>query len=269
MKKLLEKLAGFKMIILKSFKFLLFGLLILSFFVLTIPLYPFLKLWPMLIRQITAKIMSTISKGFLWILGANVELDGSLSNRKGQLIVCNHLSYFDMIVLLSQAQTSFITSTEIKKTFFLGQICELAGCFYTDRKNKKNIINEVSLIKDGLKAGTNITFFPEATSTDGTEIKKFKKPFFYPALDLGIPVTTITLNYNKINEESFSIGNRDLICWYGKMSFLPHLWNMMSINSLEISLKIREAAPQKDIEQLVSTAESIIRSEFNYIEQAV
>lgn len=243
-------------------KFVCFNLLLLIFFITTIPLYPFYLVFPETIRKIVSYIIQFIAKNMLSLLGARVAINKKIYSNKGRLVISNHLSYLDMLILLSQYRTSFITSKEIKETPFLGQICELAGCYYTDRKDKKNIHQEVKDIKIAIQKGETITFFPEATSTNAEEIKRFRKPFFYPAQELKIPVTTITLNYRFINDMPFSKKNRDLVCWYGDMTFFAHYWNLMKITRLEVDLKVHEVGVQEDIEQTVLSCEQLIRNNF-------
>src|SRR6476659_9379122 len=56
---------------------------------------------------------------------------------RGKLIVCNHQSYLDVLVLFTQYPALFITSKDIERTPVLGQITKLAGCFFVERKKEK------------------------------------------------------------------------------------------------------------------------------------
>ncbi|WP_186647804.1 hypothetical protein [Fluviispira vulneris] len=49
-------------------------------------------------------------------------------------------------------------------------------------------------------------FFPEATSTEGKEIRAFKKPLFQSAILSQSSVLPLCINYLKIDGENLNIG---------------------------------------------------------------
>ena len=141
------------------------------------------------------------------------------------LLVCNHMSYLDILVLSSIYPSCYVTSLEMKHTPVLGQLCDLGGCVYVDRKTKKNLGKEIGEITQALSKGLNVCFFPEATSHNGEELLRFRKPLFNAARYAHKKILPVSLNYLEIDGEAFSIKNRDKVCWYGDMDFLPHLWD--------------------------------------------
>ena len=249
--------------------YILKGLLVICllgvFFFLGLILYPFYILNKDLTRPTLSKLIQCISKLILIVLNVKIDCDFKENSFKGKTIVCNHLSYLDMLVILSKLETSFLTSYEIKETPFLGQICELAGCFFTERRNKKNLLTEVAQIKTYLKRGHNITFFPEGTSTDASEIKTFKKPFFYPSFELKEKIIVLTLNYTHIDDESFSRSNADKICWYGDMTFFDHFISLLKIKSIKASLTHKAIVPSEDISQTVDECRCFIIDNFQVV----
>ena len=246
-------------------KGILVAWLLMMFFIVGLIFYPFYLLKRNFFRPALSKLIQIVSKLILKVLNVKVEYDFEENSFKGKTIVCNHLSYLDMIVILSKQETSFITSYEIKETPFLGQICELAGCFFTERRNKKNLLNEVAQIKSYLKLGHNITFFPEGTSTDASEVKSFKKPFFYPSFELDEKIIVLTLNYTHLNGTKFSRANADKICWYGDMTFFNHFINLLKIKSINAHLTHKAIAPNEDIVQTVDECRNFVVDNFQLI----
>ncbi|MAV91790.1 MAG: 1-acyl-sn-glycerol-3-phosphate acyltransferase [Bdellovibrionaceae bacterium] len=143
-----------------------------------------------------------------------------------RLMVGNHMSYLDVLILSALYPTSFVTSQEIRETPGLGFLCEWAGCLFVERRNRENLSKEVSDITQALQAGQTVTIFPEATSTNGVEILRFRTPLFQASVDAGVQVQSFCLNYVEIDGKPFSERNRDFVCWYGDMDFLPHLWSL-------------------------------------------
>lgn len=143
------------------------------------------------------------------------------------LLVGNHLSYVDIIALSSIKPTLFVTSKEMQKTPGLGLLCEMAGCVFVDRRNKQNLRKEIQEIIDALKEDSSVTFFPEATSTNGESLLRFRLPLFEAAVASKIPVLPFCLNYLSLDEKPITKNNRDHIFWYGDMSFGGHFWNFL------------------------------------------
>ncbi len=180
-------------------------------------------------------------------------------------IVSNHLSYLDILVLSSQLPTTYVTSLEMKKVPVLGWITQVAGCLYVDRKSRENLSNEIRDITEALQKGLSVTVFPEATSTNAEQVLPFKRPLFQASKDSSTPISPLCLNYKAIDGKSFSIQNRDFICWYGDMYFVPHLWNVMKLRSVEVELNFLNPLPvdhEKDNSFLASASHSIITSAF-------
>lgn len=200
-------------------------------------------------RRALAKLVSFHSKLALKLFGINVRYSGvpSSKGRKGSLLVCNHLSYIDVLILSAIRPACFVTSVEMKETFFLGQLCEAGGCLYVERRNKENLNKEILDITQALESGVDVVVFPEATSTNGEEVKRFKIPLFRAAINSGASIIPFAINYTAINNRPISHFNRDLVCWYGTMSFLPHLWALVNQSSVSVEvIQNRGINPSKE-----------------------
>lgn len=153
----------------------------------------------------------------------------------GVLLVGNHLSYVDALVLASLSPCHFVTSIEIKKTLGLGQICQLANCLFVERRSRNFLTQEIAEISQTLRQDRKVVVFPEGTSTNGEKVLRFKRPLFQAALDSKRPVQTFCLNYLGFNE-------RDDICWYGDMKFIPHLRRFFKLHSLKVDVILGDQA---------------------------
>lgn len=158
------------------------------------------------------------------------------SSSKNYLIVSNHLSYLDVLIISSIIPSCFVTSKEIKDSFFLGQIVTLAGCLFVDRRDKRNLKNEIGELRDALRHNLSVTIFPEATSTNGNEVIRFRRPLFESSIATGKPILPLTINYKKISSRPVNASNRDIVCWYGDMDFLPHFLKVLEQDSIDVEL---------------------------------
>ena len=223
-----------KNLILKILRFCLFlfylSCYILTFFIIRLS---YRDLWKR--RAKIAKSNSFYARLALKMMGfkihtQKVKLDDSV------LIVSNHLSYTDVLIIASCYPCVFVTSVEIKETPGLGQLTELGGCLYVERRNKSNIHNEIIDITNGLKRGLNVCIFPEATSTNGDSVLRFRSPLFQAAINSGRSILTLCMNYKKLADAPIDRTNRDTIAWYDDMTFLPHLLGVMGTKTIDVNL---------------------------------
>ena len=157
------------------------------------------------------------------------------------LMVSNHMSYLDMIVLASVQPSVFVTSVDMGQVFFLGTMAEIGGSLFVERRNRDRIDHDVAQIEYALNRGFDVTLFPEGTSGNGVEVLPFKRSLLTAALNSGTPVLPVTLKYFEIDGKPFSEENRDIVCWYGRQSFLPHFFRLLSVKS--VSAKVTFGAP--------------------------
>lgn len=225
------------------FKLTIFCLLLISYISISIPLLPMLTLFPNKTRKLCNYLLQAYSKALLLLIGIKVKTNIQSFKIGGELIVCNHLGYLDILVIASRFPTSFVTSLKMKRTAVLGQLCSLAGCVFVNRKNKDNIGHEIQEITEALSAGINVAVFPEATSTNGESVLRFRRPLFQAAIDSQTLCRPMTLNYLKLSGKKVCIQNRDKIFWYGDMTFFDHLWGVFQESSIEVYLDISEQIP--------------------------
>ncbi len=180
-------------------------------------------------QQMLAKNVSFFCKLGVILFGIRIEqvLAKNVNLNDEYLMVGNHLSYIDIIALSSIKPTLFVTSTEMRDSAGLGLLCKMAGCVFVDRRNKLKIKNEIKELTEALDNHLSITFFPEATSSNGEALLKFRMPLFEAAIISEKAVLPFCLNYKTVNYEKVNLKNRDFVFWYGDMTFFSHFWSFL------------------------------------------
>ncbi len=172
--------------------------------------------------RIILKSISLYCRLTMRLLSIEVHSKANPQMLQGKLVVSNHLSYIDALVVYSKLPCLFVTSVEIQKTFLLGQLTALSGCFFVERRKhlrtEERKQNEVEQIKTRLGQGLNVFLFPEGTSSDGTTVLPFKAHFFQVALDTEAAIQPIMIKYQGASAK--------LVPWYGKMTFADHLYSL-------------------------------------------
>ena len=158
------------------------------------------------------------------------------ANSGGRLIVSNHLSYVDVLIISSLAPSIFITSVELKHTFLLGTLARLSGCLFVERRKRSGLRREINDIARALNQGFSVVLFPEGTTSNGDCVQQFKNSLFDAAVSAGSDILPFCLRYTKINGESVTSGNRDTIFYYGGMTFFKHLPRLVSQRSIDVDV---------------------------------
>lgn len=251
------------------FRLISFGLVACSYFLVTLPLFPLFLVFPYSIRKIYNYILSFYSRCLLVLMGINIKTQNlQMAKARGKLLVGNHMSYIDVLIAAAINPGCFVTSVEMKKTPFLGQICQLGGCVFVERRNKRNLKNEIREITESLNNGLDVFIFPEATSTNGDDVLRFRRPLFNSAIEAGVDVLPFTINYDKINGVEVDLKNRDLVCWYGEMTFFKHLWDLFSINNIDVSLNFyHRLRPNPNAQHLAEKSQLLVKSLFRPFHQ--
>jgi len=261
------KILKFIQALLRAF---LFVVIVTSYLLVAGIFYPYYLISPMKARRILCRLVSFYCRVGLLLLGFKVSENYKVDKLKvvdrNFLIVSNHMSYMDILVMCSRHPACFVTSVEMRDIPFLGHMCKLAGCVFVERRNKDNLGREVSEITEALKAGLNVVIFPEATSTNGEGVIRFKRPLFRSSIDSNIPVLPMTVNYTHLDGLKVDKSNRDYVCWYGDMTFADHLFKLLSITSTRASLTIGEYIEPKsypeDLDNFVLMAHDRVAQNF-------
>jgi 1-acyl-sn-glycerol-3-phosphate acyltransferase len=157
--------------------------------------------------------------------------------QQGCLVVSNHQSYLDILVLSAQFPVQFVAKKEVGAWPLIGWMAKLGHTMFIDRGSTRHSWQCAHEITASLQQGIPVLVFPEGTSTNGTEVLPFKPLLFCAAIKAGVPVLPLTLNYVAINEQPLNEQTRDLCCWHGEMEFVRHFWQMLALHRIEVSLE--------------------------------
>ncbi len=219
-------------------KTLIVAFLIILYFITSLPFYPLLITAPGFAKKnIVSPILSFYSRIILKVLGIKVKGDISFDIKPGSIIVANHLGYLDLFLISAVYKGCFISTKEVQADPIFGTLATLGGCIFIERRNKENLKNEMKVVQEHLEQGVNVFFFPEAKSTNGEEVLRFKRPFFTPAMNLNKDILAVTINFKSVDGQKVTPFNRDQVFWYRQNSLLEHIKGLMAIKSIDIEIQ--------------------------------
>lgn len=123
--------------------------------------------------------------------GVRVEVEGLEHLVEPAVLVCNHVSWYDVFALMSHlpVDARFVGKKEIVKIPFFGPAWLASGHIPIDRSDRRAAIRSLERAGEVLRTdGGVIVMFPEGTRSADGELQPFKKGAFMLALQLGVPV---------------------------------------------------------------------------------
>jgi len=191
------------------------------------------------------KIISRVNRNFTLLLRLILNIKVTVTGDEGQMerggyvIIANHVSYVDGIVLGSIFPILFVSKREVKSWPVVGQWNVLCGTIFINRQKKEESGSTVDEIARKLKQEANVLLFPEGTSTNGEKLLPFQTvPFAAPLRNRSI-IVPATLTYKTIDDKPVSVANRDTVYWYGEMDFVSHFWKLLGLHSIEALVTIQ------------------------------
>jgi lyso-ornithine lipid O-acyltransferase len=171
----------------------------------------------------------------------------------GHLIVSNHLSYVDVLVISALVPSVFITSVELKNTALLGTLARLSGSIFVERRKPSGLKHEIEDIVFALGQGLPVVLFPEGTTSNGDRVQPFKNSLFDSAVIAQADIVPVCLRYTRANNKHIAPQNRDKIFYYGGAAFGKHLLRFLSLTSIDVEvvplarIRIHPGRSRKDL----------------------
>ena len=225
---------------------------LIIFLLLTLALLPFQFIIVFFIKNYAYIIPYFYHKICLRIFGIKIKTFGKVSINSPILLISNHASYLDIIILGSLFKTSFIAKKEISKWPLLGILAKLQNTIFIDRR-VSSLKNQENQIIKHLNEKKNLVIFPEGTSSDGNRVLPFKSSLFNifgKSLNSKILVQTITIVYKKINGIPMNRIERKNITWHSNMDLIPNIFNVLKKLSIEVEIIFNdEFLPSKEYDR--------------------
>ena len=170
------------------------------------------------------------------------------------VIVANHLSYLDIVIASAAVPCLFVARHDVAEWPVFGVLSRLGGTIYLDRASRVSAWETADAMAERLAQGAPVLFFPEGTSTDGSQVQRFHSTLFAPAIEDGLPVTPAAIFYEPGESLSAAgIKERDL-CWFGDDLFLPHLLRVLGV--VGFTAVVRFGTPERYPDRLTAAYRS-------------
>jgi len=187
----------------------------------------------------------------LFVFGITVERIGTMQRDAPVLIVSNHLSWLDILVISAQGPVSFIAKSEVAEWPFFGTLARLQRSIFVERARREKTGDVTKAIAARLQAGDAMVLFAEGTTSDGTRILPLRSALIGAAQGMAGQDDTgrlqsLTITYPAIGGLPSGRAMQPFIAWYGDMALLPHLCDLLTLPGLTARISFGPAHPMPD-----------------------
>ena len=169
---------------------------IAMFVLLLFPAWLYVLLSPS--RKSAARVTTVALRAYLRVAGWRVRVDGRehLRENASRMLVANHTSYADIVVLMAALGTDyhFVAKGEVMSMPFFGTFLRKLGHFSFRRQDPQARLQQAEQIEDALRRGESVFVFPEGTFTAQSGVRPFHLGAFKAAIATQREIVPIALD---------------------------------------------------------------------------
>ena len=235
------------------------GFSLLGFFAIGVPVQRLARArgW-----TLAGRIPVFFSRTLCRLLRITIHFHGRVSTAGGSLVVANHVSWTDILVLGTREPMSFLAKSEVAAWPLLGAFARAQGTVFVDRQRKSCVPIVNAAIADAMRRGRRVVLFPEATTSDGTRLKPFFSSHFAAAISAQATIQPVVIVYARRDGLPLGRAGRAALAWYGDLTLLPHLLALLRGGPVDCHVVFADpiaAGPESDRKALARAAEMAIR----------
>src|SRR5262252_3456694 len=114
-------------------------------------------------------------------LGIELRIEGAQID-SGALLLANHVSWLDILVIASLTPASFVAKSEVRCWPAIGWLAARAETLFIRRASGRSLLEVKNRIAGLLAEGRSVALFPEATTSDGETVLPFRSGLMQAAV---------------------------------------------------------------------------------------
>lgn len=166
---------------------------------------------------------------FLALWGIHLRVLGQSVVNGPALMVANHISWLDILVIHAARHCRFVSKSDIRQWPLVGMLATGAGTLYIERTNRKDALRMVKDMAQAMRNGDVVAVFPEGTTSDGRELLPFHANLIQAAIEAEAPVQPMSLKFvdAQTGEPSFAP------CYIGDDTLIGSMWRTLKARRIE------------------------------------
>jgi lyso-ornithine lipid O-acyltransferase len=176
-----------------------------------------------------ARELAWVAENTCAVHGVRTRVRGDVP-REPALLVANHVTYFDPLVIASSVPCTAVAKREVADWPCIGEMSRRLGVLFVDRNDPLSGARALRTMLRAFECGVSVLVFPEGTTTRGDGVLPFKRGSFGAAALAGVPVVPVALRYHEAHAP-----------WVGNELFVPHYLRTMAEPCTQVSLEFLPA----------------------------
>jgi 1-acyl-sn-glycerol-3-phosphate acyltransferase len=183
-----------------------------------------------------ASIVRWWMRRLLVIINVRVQLEGRI--QAGPILYCaNHISWLDIPCLRAIVDAAFVSKEEVRRWPVIGRLAAVAGTLFLKRGERDASAHTADHMTWSLAAHRPVIIFPEGTTTDGRELRRFHARLYQAAVRTDGHVQAVAIRYHRP-------GNTDephpRVPFLGEDALGGHLWTLLAEDAIAVRIHFCE-----------------------------
>jgi 1-acyl-sn-glycerol-3-phosphate acyltransferase len=158
------------------------------------------------------------------VLGIGLQVRGQPPARGPMLLVSNHISWLDILVMHAARYCRFVSKSDVRHWPLLGRLATGAGTLYIERESRRDAMRVVHHMAESLQAGDVLAVFPEGTTSDGVDLLPFHANLIQAAIAAHAPAQPVALQFIDVATGGITLSP----CYIGDDTLVASLWRTMT-----------------------------------------
>ena len=169
------------------------------------------------------------ARAMLVVLAIDLEILGQPPESGPVLLVANHISWLDILVMHAARHCRFVAKREIRYWPVIGLLANAAGTLFIERNSRRDAMRVVHGMAECLQMSQILAVFPEGTTGDGTQVLPFHGNLLQAAISTQSPVQPVALRF--VDKRSGHISH--VPSYIGDETLLRSVWRTLCSSDLQ------------------------------------
>jgi 1-acyl-sn-glycerol-3-phosphate acyltransferase len=182
------------------------------------------------------------------LLRIRIAIDGAQVTGRPVLIVSNHISWVDIVVLAAVAPMVFVAKREVALWPLIGAAAKVQKVVFVDRVRRQQTPETNKEIAQRLAEGHPVVLFAEGTSSDGTRVLPFRSALIgaveAACNDAGlgeVMLQPMSICYTAQRGLPMARNDQPVVAWYGDLDFFPHFAAFIRRSVVDVTVSFGDA----------------------------
>ena len=195
-------------------------------------------LFPRLQPQQQGLRVQVWASALVQLLGIELRITGPVPVAGPLLLVANHISWLDIVVLHAAHHCRFVSKEDVRRWPLVGTLATGAGTLYIQRESRRDALRVVHHMARALTDGDILAVFPEGTTGHGNSLLPFHANLIQSAITAQAPVQPVALRYT----DGATGAHSQAMSYIGDETLVGSLWRTLRASGVRANVVF--GAPQ-------------------------